>query len=234
MADIGGEKLDLSIIMPCLNEEQTVGICIDEAKAFMQENGIQGEILVVDNGSSDNSAGIAKEHGAKVICETRRGYGAAIRAGMSASSGNVLIIGDCDTTYDFLHIEGMYEMLAFGQADMVIGNRYAGGIQKGAMPLSHRCGVKFLSYLGRRKFHVNVYDFHCGLRGVTKEVLETLHFSTTGMEFATEMIAEASKQRLRIRELPVVLKKCMYPRKSKLKTIQDGFRHLIYIVRNEL
>ena len=234
MADTGGEKLDLSVIMPCLNEEQRVGICIEEAKSFMRQNELRGEILVVDNGSSDQSARVANEHGAKVICETRRGYGAAIRAGIRGAAGSVLIIGDCDTTYDFLHMEGMYEMLASGQADMVIGNRYAGGTQKGAMSLYHRYGVKFLSCLGRKKFHVNVYDFHCGLRGGTKEAFERLQFTTTGMELATEMIAEASVQELRIREFPVALKKCMYPRKSKLKTIQDGFRHLRYILSNEL
>lgn len=229
MADMGREEPDLSIIMPCLNEEQTVGICINEATAFMQENEIRGEILVVDNGSTDHSVRVAREHGAKVISESLRGYGAAICTGMREASGKVLIIGDCDTTYDFLQIEGMYEMLASGEADMVIGNRYAGGIQKGAMPWSHICGVRFLSYLGRKKFHVNVYDFHCGLRGLTREVSEKLSFSTTGMEFATEMIAEASRQEIRIAEMPVVLKKCICKRTSKLRTIRDGLRHLRYI-----
>lgn len=231
MAEINREAPDLSVIMPCLNEEQTVGICIDEAKEFMRKNQINGEILVVDNLSEDNSAAVAGEHGARVICESHRGYGAAIRAGMREASGKVWIIGDCDTTYDFLHMEGMYDLLASGKADMVIGNRYAGKMQKGAMPLSHIYGVKLLSYLGRRKFHVPVQDFHCGLRGLTKEASKQLDLKTTGMEFATEMIAKAGESYLRIEEVPVELRKCNYQRKSKLRTIRDGFRHLSYILR---
>lgn len=223
------QKLELSVIMPCLNEENTVGHCVDEARQFMEEQHISGEIIVVDNGSSDASAMVAKKHGARVIAERRKGYGRAIRAGIANSTGNVLIIGDADTTYDFLHLDTMYYPLADGYFDMVIGNRYAGGIEKGAMPWTHKLGVRLLSFCGRKRFGVDVYDFHCGLRAVTRQAVEQLTFCTEGMEFATEMIAEAAGKKLRIRQVPIPLRKCEYKRKSKLRTVRDGFRHLRYI-----
>ena len=224
------ENLELSVIMPCLNEESTVGCCVDEALEFIGKCGINGEVLVVDNDSADMSATVAKEHGARVIREGRLGYGSAIRAGLAASRGKVLIIGDCDTTYDFLHLEQIYKPLADEICDMVIGNRYAGGIDRGAMPLSHRFGVRFLSFCGRIRFHTDVYDFHCGLRGMTRKAVETITFHTDGMEFATEMIAEAAEKHMRVKQVPVSLKKCECKRKSKLRTVRDGFRHLRYIL----
>lgn len=227
------QKLELSVIMPCLNEERTVGYCVDEARQFMDEHYINGEVIVVDNGSEDASATVALEHGAKVITEKRKGYGSTIRTGIANSTGKVLIIGDADTTYDFGHLEEMYEPLANGSFDMVIGNRYAGGFEKGTMPWTHKWGVKFLSYCGRKRFGVEVYDFHCGLRAVTRQAVEQLSFHTEGMEFATEMIAEAARKNLRIKQVPVHLRKCEYARKSKLRTIRDGFRHLRYIFIQE-
>lgn len=225
-------ELDISIIMPCLNEEAAVGASVDEAMKFMENNSLRGEVIVVDNGSIDKSAQEAKTHGAKVISEPRRGYGRALRTGFEQALGKVVIMGDCDTTYDFLHMEQMYQLLAKGDCDMVMGNRFAGGIKKGAMPLSHRLGVRFLSYCGRKKFKVNVYDFHCGIRGFRKEALEKLELKTDGMEFATELIAEAARKGLIIKEIPVPLRKCEANRSSKLRTIRDGLRHLRYIVSN--
>lgn len=225
------ESLELSVVMPCLNEEQTVGISIAEAMAFMERNRIHGEVLVVDNGSGDASAAIAESYGARVIPEARKGYGNAIRTGIANSKGNVILIGDCDTTYDFLHLEDMYQPLRDGKCDMVIGNRFAGGMEKGSMPWSHQWGVRLLSSLGRACLHTAVYDFHCGLRGMTRAGAEKLEFYTEGMEFATEMIAAAVRQGLRIWQVPVVLRKCNYSRKSKLRTVRDGLRHLIYILR---
>lgn len=225
------ESLELSVIMPCLNEESTVGHCVDEAREFMRKYRINGEVLVVDNGSEDESAVIAQRHGARVITEEKSGYGNAIRAGITASKGKVLIVGDCDTTYDFLHLEEMYQPLAEGKCDMVIGNRYAGGIEPGAMSWSHRWGVRFLSFCARIRFRTDVYDFHCGLRGLTRKTAQTLDLHTEGMEFATEMIGEAAENHLRITQTPVVLRKCEYKRESKLRTVQDGFRHLIYILK---
>ncbi|MGN0415387.1 MAG: glycosyltransferase family 2 protein [Agathobacter sp.] len=226
------ESLELSVIMPCLNEESTVGHCVDEAREFMRKYRINGEVLVVDNGSEDESAAIAQRHGARVITEAKRGYGSAIRAGIAASKGKVLIVGDCDTTYDFLHLEELYQPLAEGKCDMVIGNRYAGGIEPGAMSWSHRWGVRFLSFCARIRFRTDVYDFHCGLRGLSRKTAQTLALHTEGMEFATEMIAEAARCRLCITQVPVALRRCEYKRLSKLRTFRDGFRHLIYIIKN--
>lgn len=223
------QKLELSVIMPCLNEENTVGYCVDEATRFMEKYHISGEVIVVDNGSKDASAMVAAKHGARVIAECRKGYGRAIRTGLANSTGGILIVGDADTTYDFGHMEELYKPLAMGTCDMIIGNRYAGGMEKGAMPWTHKWGVKFLSFCGRKRFGVDVYDFHCGLRGITRRAVEKLTFRTDGMEFATEMIAEAAGKKLRIAQIPVPLRKCEYKRQSKLRTIRDGFRHLRYI-----
>lgn len=216
--------------MPCRNEEATIGFCVDEAGAFLEKYRLKGEVLVVDNGSVDASARLAEQHGARVITENRPGYGNAIRAGLAASAGNVVIIGDCDTTYDFLHLEEMYRLLAEGECDMVIGNRYAGGMEPGSMSWSHRWGVRFLSWCARARFHTEVYDFHCGLRGLSRSAIEELAFHTGGMEFATEMIAEAAAHRLRISQVPVTLRRCEYGRESKLRTVRDGLRHLGYII----
>lgn len=224
------ESLELTVLMPCRNEAAAVAACVEEAKEFLRGHGINGEILVVDNASEDGSAALARAHGARVIRAERRGYGNALRTGMENSAGRVIIMGDCDTTYRFGEIGEMYRLLAEGQCDMVIGNRFAGGMERGSMQLSHRWGVRFLSLCGRIRFRTDVRDFHCGLRGLTRKAAETLTFRTTGMEFATEMIAEAARQRLRIGQTPVSLRRCRYGRESKLRTIRDGFRHLTYIV----
>lgn len=223
------ESLMLTILMPCLNESATVGISIREARAFLQDNHIRGEILVVDNGSVDGSAAVAESHGARVIAQPRKGYGNALRMGLTHSRGKVILLGDCDTTYDFLHLEQLYKLLSSGEWDMVIGDRFAGGMEKGSMPLSHKWGVRFLSWVGRKRLHTDIYDFHCGLRGLTRRAAEKLEFHTEGMEFATEMIAEAVRQGLIVGQVPVTLRKCVYSRKSKLRTVRDGLRHLVYI-----
>lgn len=226
------ERLDLSIVMPCRNEAAAVGICVDAADTFLKNNRLCGEILVVDNGSADGSSLLAARHGARVIKEERPGYGNAVRTGIAHSRGTWIIIGDCDTTYDFLYLEGMYEMLSSGGYDMVIGNRYAGGMEPGSMPWTHRWGVRFLSFCARLRFGTEVYDFHCGLRGLSRKAASQLEFHTEGMEFATEMIAEAARHALCIGQIPVPLKKCRYERTSKLRTIRDGCRHLTYILTN--
>ena len=220
---------ELSIVMPCRNEEKTVGICVKAARRFLDENEINGEIIVVDNASSDKSEIIAKKNGASIIKEKRIGYGRALRTGINACKGKVIIMGDCDTTYDFSAIWDMYRLLAEEKSDIIIGNRFKGGIKKGAMPLSHKIGVRVLSFLGRMKYKTDIGDFHCGLRGMTKNAAMKMKFHTIGMEFATEMIAEAKRNDLRIMEVPVVLRRCIYDRKSKLRTVRDGFRHLSYI-----
>lgn len=225
------ENLDASVILPCLNEEACVGECVDGAKAFLARQGLRGEVLVVDNGSTDDSANAARAHGARVIFAKRKGYGNALRAGLAASRGRILLMGDCDLTYDFRDLAALYAPLAEGSYDMMVGDRFAGKMEKGAMPVSHWLGVRFLSAVGRRQTGTNVRDFHCGLRGITKSAAKTLLFRTSGMEFASEMIALAAKNGLRIGETPVHLRKCPHRRKSKLRALPDGLRHLQYLLR---
>ncbi len=220
---------DISFVMPCLNEQGTVGGCTDEAFAFIKSHSLSGEVIIADNGSTDGSADIARSHGARVVNVPRRGYGNAIRAGMAHSHGKVIVIGDCDSTYDFLHVERFYYPLAKGICDAVIGDR-TGKVEKGAMPLTHRLGAPILSLCGRIRFKVNIRDFHCGLRSVTREAAKKMRLRTQGMEFATEFIAAAKREGLRIGQTPAVLRRCRCERKSKLRTVPDGFRHLLYIL----
>ena len=222
---------DLTILMPCLNEEENIAYCIDQAQDYLRKTKLTGEILIVDNGSTDRSVEIAKRHGASVVSESRRGYGRALRTGLAAAKGNVVIFGDCDSTYVFSELDPLYRPLADHQADFMIGDRFAGQMEDGAMSLSHRLGVPFLSWCGRVKFGVTIHDFHCGIRGIRKDALGKLNFKTDGMEFATEMIAEVSRKGLRIGEVSVPLKKAQKERQEKLRTIRDGFRHLWYIIR---
>ena len=223
--------MHLTILMPCLNEEAAVGQCVDDARGFLARSALDGEVLVVDNGSTDRSARIAAEHGARVVTESEPGYGAAIRKGLKSAEGSVIIFGDCDTTYDFANLEKMYEPLAAGECDVVIGDRFTGGIEEGAMPFSHQVGVKVLSALGRLVTGTDVRDFHCGLRGIIREAAQKLNFQTTGMDFASEMIVLAAKNHLRIKQVPVPLRRCDKKRRSKLRTIPDGFRHLRFLLR---
>ncbi len=227
-----GFRPDLSVVMPCLNEEANLAFCVRQAQAYLAERGLNGEILVVDNGSTDRSAAIAASCGAVVVSEPRRGYGRALRTGLERSSGDVIILGDCDSTYDFRRLDPLYRPLAEGRADMMIGNRFAGQMERGAMPLLHRLGVPLLSLCGRLRWHVRIRDFHCGLRGLSHSALERLELRTDGMEFATELIAEAARKSLRIGEVPVPLRKSRYARKPKLRTFRDGFRHLRYILKS--
>ncbi len=221
----------LTILMPCLNEESNIAFCINQAKEYIGRRGLSGEVLIVDNDSADRSAEIAKALGASVITEKRRGYGRALRTGLAAAAGEVIIFGDCDTTYDFSALDPIYEPLAEGAVDFMTGDRFAGQMEKGAMSLSHRLGVPFLSWCGRMKFRARIQDWHCGIRGIRKDALEKLSLHTDGMEFATEMIAEAARQGLRIGEVSVPLRVSRFEREEKLRTIRDGLRHLWYILR---
>ncbi|MBR5419910.1 MAG: glycosyltransferase family 2 protein [Lachnospiraceae bacterium] len=224
------EKIEVSVILPCRNEESAVAACVKEARAFLVQLGVEGEILVVDNASEDASARIAKESGARVIRQPLPGYGRALRAGIRAGRGEYLLMADCDTTYELKELEKLYHKLKDDGCDMVIGDRFAGGIEPGAMPFSHKLGAEVLSALGRRRFHCEVKDFHCGIRGLSREAAKRLKLRTAGMEFATEMIALASAAGMRIGQVPVQLKKARFPRMSKLRTLRDGFRHLRYIL----
>ena len=223
--------VDLTILMPCLNEEENIAFSIEQAQSYLRKQNLNGEILVVDNNSTDRSAEKAKECGARVITEKRRGYGRALRTGLKNAEGNVIIFGDCDSTYDFLNLDPIYKPLAEGEADFVTGDRFAGLMEDDAMTFSHRLGVPFLSFCGRMKFGIRIHDWHCGIRGIRKDVLEKLELKTDGMEFATEMIAEVSRKGLRYKEVSVPLKKAVNTRTEKLRTVRDGLRHLWYIIK---
>ncbi|MBR3159319.1 MAG: glycosyltransferase [Atopobiaceae bacterium] len=221
---------DLSIVMPCLDEEATVGACIEDARGFIVRRGLSGEVIVVDNGSTDRSAEVARRHGADVVSEPRRGYGRALRTGLAHARGRVIVMGDSDTTYDFANTDALVAPLLAGEVDLMVGDRFAGMMEKGAMPFLHRLGVPFLSWCGRMRWHVDVHDFHCGLRGITREALGRCRFRADGMEFATEMIAETTRKGLRIGQVAVALRCGPRGRKPKLRTFSDGWRHLRYIL----
>ena len=225
------QELDISIVMPCLNEEKTVGSCVRDAFRFISENDLRGEVIVVDNGCGDASPHMAAKCGAEVVQENRRGYGRALRTGISQSRGKVIIICDCDMTYDLRNLGNFYFPLRAGRFDVMIGDRFSGGIERGAMPLLHRIGVPVLSALGRFAFGVNVRDFHCGLRSFTRNSAQKMHLRTTGMEFATEFISEAALCSLKIGQCPTILKKSTAGRCSKLRTFRDGSRHLKFIMK---
>lgn len=222
---------ELAILMPCFNEEENIGFCVEQAKKYIADHGINGEVIIIDNNSDDESRQIAIEKGARVIPEPRRGYGRALRTGLERVNSEVIIFGDCDSTYDFSNLDPLYLPLKENKVEFVIGDRFAGKMEQGAMSFLHRMGVPFLSWCGRKKFRVQIHDFHCGIRGIRKDALNRCSFHTNGMEFATEMIAEASWRGLRIAEVSVPLKVSQKKRKTKLHTIRDGFRHLWYIIK---
>ncbi|MBR4455173.1 MAG: glycosyltransferase family 2 protein [Solobacterium sp.] len=226
------EKTELTILMPCLNEAENIASCISDAMAYLRSRNLAGEILIVDNNSTDHSADIASGAGARVISEPRQGYGRALRTGLDQAKGEVIIFGDCDSTYDFRHLDPLYLPLAENRTDFISGNRFAGEMEQGAMSWSHQLGVPFLSLLGRIKFKVPLQDWHCGIRGIRKDALSKLTLKTDGMEFATELVAEAARKGLRIQEVSVPLKKAQNQRKEKLRTIRDGFRHLWFILKS--
>ncbi len=225
-----GHEMELTILMPCLNEEETLGICIDKAATFLREHGIDGEVLIADNGSTDRSIGIAEEKGARVIHVDRRGYGAALIAGCNEAYGRYVIMGDSDDSYDFLNLMPFLEKLREGY-DLVMGNRFKGGIKKGAMPSLHRyIGNPVLSALGRRLYHSKIGDFHCGLRGYNRDRMQQLNLKTPGMEYASEMVVKAEMHHYRITEVPTTLSPDGRSRKPHLRTFSDGWRHLRFLM----
>lgn len=222
------EELELTILMPCLNESRTVAQCVGLAREFLRENSVCGEVLIADNGSTDGSAELARDAGARVVSITERGYGNALIGGIKAARGKYVIMGDCDMSYDMLHLGGFLEKLREGYP-LVMGCRLD-NIQPGAMPFSHRyIGVPVLSFLGRVRFRTQVRDFHCGLRGFDRERALTLGLSCGGMEFATEIIGKFAHSGADIAEIPVTLSPDGRGGRSHLRTIRDGLRHLRYI-----
>lgn len=221
---------ELSIVIPCLNEAASLGACLEKAKIFLSLNQVDGEIIVADNGSSDNSIEIAKKAAVIVVSQPEKGYGSALMAGIQAAKGKSIIMADGDDSYDFSALMPFLTLLREGN-DMVIGNRFKGGIEKKAMPFMHRyIGNPVLSFVGRLFFRINIGDFHCGQRGFSKQAYEQLQLRTTGMEFASEMIVKAALLKMKIVETPVVL----YPDKrnqpSHLRPWRDGWRHLRFLL----
>lgn len=222
--------LELTILMPCLDEAETLAVCIRKAQAFLAGSGVQGEVLVADNGSVDDSRRIATREGARVVEVAQRGYGAALMAGIAAARGRFVVMGDADDSYDFSRLMPFVEALR-GGSDLVIGNRFRGGIAPGAMPWLHRyLGNPALSFLGRLFFGVRVRDFHCGLRGFDRDRIAALGLVASGMEFASEMVVKASLAGCRIDEVPTTLQRDGRSRPPHLRTWRDGWRHLRFLL----
>jgi len=224
------KKIELSIIIPCLNEEKTLASCIKKAAAFLDKHNIAGEVIVADNGSTDGSLDIAVEEKVILVHVPFQGYGSAIQGGINAAHGIYVIMGDADESYDFSSLKPFVDKLRDGY-DLVMGNRFQGGIDKGAMPVLHRyLGNPVLSGIGRMFFHSPIGDFHCGLRAFRKESIVKLGLKTTGMEFASEMVVKATLNHLKITEVPTTLRPDGRDRPPHLNSWSDGWRHLRFLL----
>lgn len=224
------QNIELTILMPCLDEAETLGACMAKALAFCARDEVDAEILVADNGSTDGSPQLAASQGARVVDVAQRGYGAALLGGINAARGRFVIMGDADDSYDFSALDEFLAQLRDG-ADLVIGNRFRGGIDPGAMPFLHRYfGNPLLSWIGRLFFGTRVGDFHCGLRGFRRDRIDALSLRTTGMEFASEMVVRAALAGYRIDEVPTRLRRAGRSREPHLRPWRDGWRHLTFLL----
>jgi len=222
--------VELTILMPCLNEALTLGTCIEKARAFLARTGVSGEVLIADNGSTDGSQELARSLGARVVSVPVRGYGAALIAGIDSASGRFIVMGDSDDSYDFSRLDHFLAELRRG-AQLVMGNRFAGGILPGAMPALHRyLGNPVLSFVGQVLFKAPVKDFHCGLRGFSRDAIRSLDLRCEGMEFASEMVVKATLSGLAIAEVPTVLSPDGRDRPPHLRSWRDGWRHLRFLM----
>ena len=223
-------NVELSVVMPCLNEAETLAACIRKARRFFREHGVDGEVVVADNGSTDGSQAIAVSEGAVVVPVEEKGYGSALMAGIRSARGRFVVMGDADDSYDFGSLQGILDGLRAGN-DLVMGNRFRGGIEPGAMPFLHRyLGNPVLSFLGRLFFGSKIGDFHCGLRGFRKEAYEAMDLKTKGMEFASEMVVKATIRKMRVAEVPIVLYPDGRSRPPHLRTWRDGWRHVRFLL----
>jgi hypothetical protein len=220
----GDDPIELSVVMPCLNEAETLETCILKIQKAFQESGVLGEIIVADNGSTDGSPEIAGRLGVRVVNVQDPGYGNALMGGIAMASGKYIIMGDADDSYDFAHLPRFLVQLRAG-ADLVMGNRFQGGIQPNAMPTLHQyLGNPLLTKIGRLFFGGTCGDFYCGLRGFTKEAYKRMDLRTTGMEFATEMVVKSTLLRMKVTEVPTTLSPDGRTRPSHLRTWRDGWR----------
>lgn len=224
-------NVELTILMPCLNEAETIAVCIEKAEGFLKKHNISGEIVIADNGSTDGSKEIVSKYEyVRVVDVPRRGYGAALIGGCNAAYGKYVIMGDADDSYDFTNLMPFVEKLREGY-ELVMGNRFKGGIEKGAMPPLHKyLGNPVLSFLGRVFYSSDIGDFHCGLRGYNRESILKLNLITTGMEYASEMVVQATLNNLRIAEVPTTLKKDGRSHPPHLRSFSDGWRHLKFLL----
>jgi len=224
------EPLEVSVVMPCLNEAETLETCIRKAQRALREANLAGEIVIADNGSSDGSVEMAERLGARVVRVEARGYGNALMGGIAAASGKYIVMGDADDSYDFGHVPQFVEQLRKG-ADVVMGNRFQGGIEPGAMPFLHKyVGNPVLSGIGKLLFKSPIGDFHCGLRGFSKSAFARMGLRTTGMEFASEMVVKAALLGLSVAEVPTRLSPDGRSRPPHLRTWRDGWRHLRFLL----
>ncbi len=221
---------ELSVVMPCLNEAETLAICIKKAQDFFARENVQGEVVIADNGSTDGSIKIAEDLNARVVHVQAKGYGNALIGGITAAKGTYVMMGDADDSYDFSNMMHYLVKLREGY-DLVMGNRFKGGIEKGAMPFLHKyLGNPVLSFVGRLFFNSKIGDFHCGLRGFSKDAFHRMELKTTGMEFASEMIVKASLKEMKIAEVPTTLSVDGRTRPPHLNTWPDGWRHLRFLM----
>jgi len=224
------QPIEVSVVIPCLNEAQSLAFCLDKAMKAFRAAGLSGEVIVADNGSTDGSIQIAEEHGAQVIRVPERGYGAALRAGIAASRGPFIIMGDADDSYDFTEVPRFVEKLREGH-DIVMGNRFRGGIQPGAMPRLHKYfGNPGLTALLNTFFHARIGDSYCGMRGFTRSLYDRLDLRSSGMEFALEMIIKAAQIGARMAEIPIVLWPDKRGRAPHLRSFRDGWRSLRFML----
>ena len=224
------EEIELSIVIPCLNEEKSLPFCLQRAKDFIRNNNIPGEVIVADNGSTDSSREIAIANQVILVDAFEKGYGAAVMEGIKNARGKFIIFADADDSYHFDEIMPLLDGLRQG-SDLVVGNRFQGGIEKGAMPWLHRYfGTPVQSAIGNIMFGINLGDFNCGMRGVTKQCYDDLDMHTTGMEFISEMIVKGALRKKKITEKPVKLYRDKRDRPSHLNTFRDGWRNLRFFL----
>jgi glycosyltransferase involved in cell wall biosynthesis len=224
------EAVEVSVVIPCLNEANSLAICVDKAAEAFRKAGLSGEVVVADNGSTDGSIQIAEEHGARVVGVPQRGYGAALRAGIAAARGSYIVMGDADDSYDFSEVPRFVETLRKGY-DVVMGNRFRGEIKPRAMPWHHKyVGNPGLTVLLNLFFHTGIGDSHCGMRGFTRAIYDRMDLRSTGMEFASEFIIKAAQLEARITEIPITLWPDKRGRPPHLRSFRDGWRHLRFML----